>query len=129
MLMLTEYHLENKKEVNILVISGILFLLIILFFKPICIFKKIFNIPCITCGMTRAFKCILKLDLINAIKYNILSIPLFIFIIIFFTLYIISIILNKNYIYKFYNYMVKNIRIFIILLIISYIINLVVYYK
>lgn len=129
MLMLMEYHLENKKEVNILVISGILFLLIILFFKPICIFKKIFNIPCITCGMTRALKCILKLDLINAIKYNILSIPLFIFIIAFFTLYIISVILNKNYIYKFYNYIVKNIRIFIILLIISYIINLVVYFK
>ncbi len=126
MLMQKEILLENKKVINIIAISGVVLLLILLFFNVKCIFKEIFNIPCISCGLTRGFKSILKLDFINATKYNILSIPLFVLSILFYILYIFSLILKKVYIYKLYNILVKNYKILLIILLNSWLINLLI---
>ncbi len=37
-----------------------------------CVFLEIFGVPCPGCGMTRAFLSLLKLDFLNAARYNIL---------------------------------------------------------
>ena len=116
--------MQNKKYINILMISGIFILFIIFFFDVHCIFKTVFQIPCISCGLTRAFKCILKLDFITATKYNVLSIPLFIMITTFYITYFISIIFKKDYIYKLYNLLCKYYNVLIIFLIIGWLINL-----
>ena len=92
-----------------------------------CFFKYLTNIPCPGCGLTRSILSILNLDLIKAIKYNVLGIPLFI-IILFLNIYLIKdIIYNKKstitLIYKILN----NYKTIIILLIISEIVNLYYY--
>ena len=115
----------NKKIINILVISGIILLLIILFFKPVCLFKHIFKIPCPMCGITRGIKCILKFKIIESFKYNILSIPVFISIILFYIVYTISVVLKKEYIYNYYNYFVLHYKTIVVILIINWVINMI----
>ena len=61
-----------------------------------CLFKKMFHISCPGCGLTRSFRSILNLDFINAFKYNILGIPLFILCIIYTILLIKDIITGKG---------------------------------
>jgi len=121
--MLREIHLDNKKTYHILAISGVILLIIAFFYEPKCIFKMMFNIPCVSCGLTRAFFSIISLDFIGAFNYNILSIPLFVSIIVFYILYIF----NRKYLDKYFNYIVKNYKFIIIILGISWIINIVKY--
>lgn len=114
----------NKRVINTLMISGIILLLIILFFKPVCLFKHIFKISCPICGITRGIKCILKFKIIESFKYNLLSIPVFLSIFLFYIIYIFSIILKKEYIYCYYNYFVIHYKTIIVILIINWIVNI-----
>ena len=71
----------KKRIINLIILlSDTLFIFIIVTGKVNveCLFKKIFHISCPGCGLTRSFRSILNLDFINAFKYNILGIPLFI---------------------------------------------------
>lgn len=89
-----------------------------------CFFKYITNIPCPGCGLTRSILSILNLDIVSAIKYNILGIPLFITIILL-NIYIIKdIIYNKKSTITLINKILTNYKIIILLLIISEIINI-----
>lgn len=89
-----------------------------------CIFKRIFNICCPGCGLTRSFRCILNFDFIEAIKYNILGIPLFICFIIFIVMLIVDIIKNRDTSIKGIMNIFKNYYLIIIfILIITMIIN------
>ncbi len=110
---------------NILIISIlILFLLFILIVPVACIFKTATGISCPSCGMTRAFYSIFKFNFIDAFYLNILSIPLFIFIVLSLVIMIIEIFQNKfEYIPKLLNFFKKYWYIIIILLIISFIWN------
>lgn len=72
-----------------------LFLLVIKFIPVTCIFKQVTGIYCPACGMTRAFNSILNLNFIDAFCYNILSIPLFIFIIFSFIVLIYETLVEK----------------------------------
>jgi len=89
-----------------------------------CLFKNLFGISCPGCGLTRAFISILNLDFISAIKYNILSIGLFVFLVVFVIFLIKDIILNSNKtlesIIKFFQH---NYIFIIVLLIISMVVN------
>ena len=76
------------------------------------------------CGMTRGIKCILKLKIIESFKYNLLSIPVLLSIILFYIIYIFSIILKKEYIYCYYNYFVIHYKTIIVILIINWIVNI-----
>jgi len=89
-----------------------------------CIFKTFFGFRCPGCGLTRAFKSIYNFNFIEAINYNILSIPIFIIgIVICFGL-IIDIIRNKNTtITNIFKYSKKYYFVVIILLIVAMIIN------
>ena len=89
-----------------------------------CFFEYLTNIPCPGCGLTRSFISILNLDLISAIKYNILGIPLFITIILLNIYLIKDIIYNKKSTITLINKILTNYKIIIFLLIISEIINI-----
>lgn len=85
------------KNLCILIVLTI-FLLVIEIIPVNCFFKQITGISCPACGMTRAFHSIMNFNFYKAFSYNILSIPLFIFISISFLIFIYEIISNKfNY--------------------------------
>lgn len=81
-----------------LIIDGILLgtISLILYFNDIriCPFYNIFKIPCPGCGLTRGFIELAKFNFSKSLEYNILCIP----IIVFSLLYIILIILKKEFI-------------------------------
>jgi len=121
--------MTKKKKILILLsyLGLILIFLLCIKYNIPCIFKTILNIPCPSCGMTRAFKSILSLKFIEATNYNILSIPLFIIIIIIFITTIIDIIFSKNHIDKLINNIIKHYHIILLLLFINWIINIYKY--
>ncbi len=88
-----------KRIINLLILTIIIIFIWLMVSGTIhysCIFKRIFNICCPGCGLTRSFRCILNFDFIEAIKYNILGIPLFICSIIFSIMLIFDIIKNND---------------------------------
>lgn len=94
--------MQNRRKNIIILTILITFLLILSIIPATCLFKKVTGIYCPACGMTRAFYSIIyNFDLIQAFSYNILSIPLFIFIVSSSFILIYEIITNKfNYIPK-----------------------------
>lgn len=79
----------------------------------VCLFYNITSLPCPSCGLTRAFIELFKLNFIKSFNYNILPIPIIIFLILLFT--------NKKFVYKNkYLFIILS----IILLIISFIKNI-----
>jgi len=117
---------NKKNKILILFLFQGLILIFLLYLKSNipCLFKKIFNIPCPACGITRAFKLILNLKIVESFSYNILAFPLLIILIIILIFDIIDIILNKNFVNKIIKIISKNYYIIIILLILSFIINI-----
>ena len=88
-----------KRVINLLILTIIIIFVLLMVSGTIhysCIFKRIFNICCPGCGLTRSFRCILNFDFIEAIKYNILGIPLFVSFIVFSIMLIFDIIKNSN---------------------------------
>lgn len=89
---------NRSKNIFILIIL-ILFLLMIKLIPVTCLFWQVTGIYCPSCGMTRAFNSILSLNFIEAFNHNILSIPLFAFMIITIMVLLSEIFFNKwNYI-------------------------------
>lgn len=116
--------MKKINEIDVLAISGVVLPFIVFFFDIKCIFKKIFHIPCISCGLTRGFIAILHLRFIDAIKYNILSIPLFIVIVAFYILYFLKLLFKIDYITDIYNYFSKYYRFLIIILFMCWVLNI-----
>lgn len=86
----------NNRIKNICILTILtLFLLMIKLIPVTCLFWKVTGIYCPTCGMTRAFYSILNFHFIEAFRYNILSIPFFIFIIISILVLIYEILTNR----------------------------------
>ena len=88
-----------KRVINLLIHTTVIIFVWLMVSGTIhysCIFKRIFNICCPGCGLTRSFRCILNFDFIRAIKYNILGIPLFICSVIFIIIIIVDIIKNND---------------------------------
>lgn len=88
-----------------------------------CFFKEVFGIRCVSCGLTRAFISIIHFEFINALKYNILSILIFVFLSIFSVLLIIDIILNRNMSFNLIKYLSRYYILMIILVIVTTVIN------
>lgn len=116
---------NRMKNICILAIL-IIFLLIVATMPVTCLFKQVTGIYCPTCGMTRAFISIIFFNFKKAFLYNILSIPLFLFIVISSFMLIYEIIKNKfNYITRLLKILSNKyvIIVLLFLLIISFIIN------
>ncbi|MEG0872796.1 MAG: DUF2752 domain-containing protein [Clostridia bacterium] len=74
--------MNRIKNVLMLIVLVITFYLIFLSGMSIpCLFKQWIGIACPGCGMTRAFNEIIHFNILGAFKYNILAVPLFIFIV------------------------------------------------
>lgn len=80
------------------VFFGFLFAFTKIFSLSLCPIKRLTGISCFGCGLTRGFISILKLDFKSACKYNILSVPLFICIALYFFCALADVFLGKNYI-------------------------------
>lgn len=113
------------------VIKLIMLLIIFIFYYIIeinnilipCLFKTIFLIECPMCGISRAIKQILDLNIITSFQYNLLAIPVFIFLILNVIILIYDIIFNKNKLEKIYNILGKYYILIAIILIVNMIIN------
>lgn len=106
-------------------IPQILIFILYLYFdiKIPCLFKSIFSIACPTCGMTRAMLSLLHGDIMSAIYYNILAIPLVILLIVIDVVIIVDLVKNSNYLEKIWKVLVKHYKVIILLFIVSMIIN------
>ena len=106
-----------------IIILEILFIIVIFKLNIGCFFRNTFGIRCIGCGLTRAFISILNLKFIDAFKYNIISIPLFIVMIIINLLLIYDFIFNKNRVLNFTKKISKYYKLILLLLLITFTIN------
>ena len=115
----------NRIYKTLTLLIEIIFAYITLFsnIKIACLSKTILNISCPACGLTRAFKSIIKLDIIKAIKYNYLSIIVLIFLIILNYYLIYDIITNKKQTNKYLTKIGSYYIIIIIILLITLILN------
>jgi len=98
-------------------------LYVLLNFNIGCFFKNTFGFRCPGCGLTRALLCILNLDFFGAIKYNIIAIPLFVFVTIVNCLLVYDIIFTRNRSYSFLKRLSKHYVLIFISLFVTMIIN------
>lgn len=117
---------KNKKTVLLISLLILVMILIFLFIegKFDCLFKKIFKIACHSCGMTRAMTAIFHGNFLEAYSYNILAMPIILFIVLLVGLGLYDLICKKNTFFKLIDFILKHYVIFIILpLIISMLVN------
>ena len=115
----------NKQILFLLIILLVFGILVVFIFDVDCILKKILHIPCPGCGLTRGFKALLKGNILLAFNYNILTIPICIFLLTTVTLLIIDYIQKEKYLQKFFLTLKKNYIFIIIILIINSITNII----
>lgn len=126
----TATHLKiNKKEKILILFLFAAIILIFLYVKYLnfdCIWKRLFNISCPSCGMSRALKLILKGKIIESFSYNILAFPIIVILITLAIVSIIDIIFKKQYLYTIYKFILNHYVIFIIMpIMISWVINII----
>jgi len=106
-----------------IIILELLFIIVVLNINIGCFFRNTFGIRCPGCGLTRAFFSILNLNFIDAFKYNIISIPLFIIIVIINLLLVYDIIFNENNVLNFTKKISKYYKLILLLILITFIVN------
>lgn len=75
------------------------------------------------CGISRAIKQILDLNIQASFQYNLLAIPVFIFLIVNAIMLIYDVIFNKKQLEKIYNYLGKYYLLILIVLLLNMVIN------
>jgi len=123
--------LHKKQSVIIIFLYaiGVLVFLLIAhtpFYLP-CMFKSITGIPCPTCGLTRAFLYIYQLNIISAVKMNILAAPLIIAMLVHLSFAFIGLVKGSNIMLdRFHSFIAKSwvIVTMIVLLVISGVYNI-----
>ena len=116
---------KEKKLVLLLLIILLAFgVLVVFVFDINCLFKTIFDFPCPGCGLTRGFRQLFQGNVLEATKYNLLTVPIFLFLSLLCILFIIDLIKKTNYMEK-YLFIFKKYYILVILFVlISYVINI-----
>ncbi len=82
----------NKKNIIEIVLMGGLSTLLFVLNVRLCPFFFLFKIPCPGCGFTRAFIALLRLNFLESFQYNLMCIPICIFL----ATYIFLLILKKE---------------------------------
>lgn len=75
--------------------------------RSICPINYFFGRKCPGCGMTHAFRALLRMDLCSAFNHNPLSVPLFFGILVYFILGTADILFDKTYIIRFESFLCK----------------------
>lgn len=113
--------------INVIILSILVIFYILIYYFNInmeCIFKKITGISCPACGLTRGFNELFHFNLLLATKCNILTIPLFIFIVISVIWILFDILKNKNsYTTNIINFFNKYYIYILVILIVTLIVN------
>ena len=68
--------------------------------EPICPIKRFFGVSCLGCGLMRGFISILNLQFSDALRYHVLSIPIFVSICIYSCCCVIDIIFETDLVEK-----------------------------
>lgn len=79
--------MKLKLYQRFLILSALLFVVLLIWkIEPGCLVQRFFNIPCPTCGMTRAFFAMFNGDLKSSLKYHpmIWSVPVLVCMFIFY---------------------------------------------
>ena len=114
----------NRLKNGLILFILISFLSLIAIMPVACLFKTVTGISCPACGMTRAFISILDFDFLEACYHNLLSIPLFLFLIFSFIMLVKDFIQNRfSYIPRVLDFLGNYAFVIILLLIISFIFN------
>lgn len=116
---------DNKKVLLFLLILLVFGILVVFVFDVNCMFKSIIGIPCPGCGLTRGFRALFHGNIIEAEKYNILTIPIFIFLIVLGILMLIDIIKKTNKTTELLQILAKHYKLLIIIVIVNWIINII----
>lgn len=115
---------SDKKFILLIFLILLVFgVLVVFVFDVDCLFKSIFGIPCPGCGLTRGFRALFYGNFKEAFFYNILTIPIFLFLVIFLVLFVIDILCNRNFVSRYLLFFTKYYYILIILVIISFVFN------
>lgn len=110
---------KNYSLICLLCILTLFFIFFIFNFHANCLFLKYLHIYCPGCGLTRSFKAILQLNLKSAVQYNILGIPLFVFMIYSMIRLSIDSIRNKHQYFHELNYFLSKYYIIILIIILE----------
>lgn len=118
----------NKKNKQIIFAFLLLFifgLLVVFVFDIDCVFKSVFNIPCPGCGLTRGFKALFSGHIIKAESYNILTIPIFLFLMLFLILMLKDLITKGDSALRYLNRFTNHYILIIVIVCINWIINII----
>ena len=118
----------NKKNKQIIFAFLLLFifgLLVVFVFDIDCVFKSVFNIPCPGCGLTRGFKALFSGHIIKAESYNILTIPIFLFLMLFLILMLKDLITKGDFALRYLNRFANHYILIIVIICINWIINII----
>ena len=115
---------EQKLVLLMLIILLAFGVLVVFVFDVNCLFKTIFDFPCPGCGLTRGFEELFRGNVIEASKYNILTVPIFLFLSLLSILFIIDLIKKTNYMKKYLFIFKKYYILVMIFVLICYVINI-----
>ncbi len=118
--------MENNKKIFLMFLILLVFgILVVFVFDVNCVFKTITGIPCPGCGLSRGFRALFLGDFLKAERYNILTIPIFIFFVCSLILMIIDFFKKTNKVEKFLNKLSRYYLIIIFMILSSFIINVI----
>ena len=116
--------MTKEKKLVLLIILLAFGVLVVFVFDINCLFKTIFDFPCPGCGLTRGFRQLFQGNVLEATKYNILTIPIFLFLSFLGIFFIIDLIKKTNYMEKYLFIFKKHYILVILFVLISYVINI-----
>ena len=117
--------MKNWKILYFIFEGIVIYVLLFLHISIPCFFKAITSIPCPGCGMTRAFLEIFNFHFDKALYYNVLSVPLFFYLLFFNCLLLYDILLKKNISLLFIEFTQRYSFLFLVFLIISWFVNII----
>ncbi len=106
----------------ILLVFGIL---VVFVFDVDCVFKSTIGVPCPGCGLTRGFRELLSGHLLKAEGYNVLTIPIFLFLLIFFVLLVYDLCFKEEMVSLFFTKIVNTYKVILFIVLISWIVNII----